>query len=68
MGMDVYGINPSTEDGDYFRANRVHWGKVSILYRPRACSAVYNLPPQLWWIQDLLEGISCGQEIVLSWA
>lgn len=25
MGMDVYGINPKTETGDYFRANVWYW-------------------------------------------
>ena len=25
MGMDVYGINPKTDDGDYFRANVWYW-------------------------------------------
>ena len=25
MGMDVYGINPKTENGDYFRANVWYW-------------------------------------------
>ena len=25
MGMDVYGINPKTDNGDYFRANVWYW-------------------------------------------
>ena len=25
MGMDVYGTNPKTENGDYFRANVWYW-------------------------------------------
>ena len=25
MGMDVYGINPKTDSGDYFRANVWWW-------------------------------------------
>ena len=25
MGMDVYGINPKAENGDYFRANVWYW-------------------------------------------
>jgi hypothetical protein len=25
MGMDVYGINPKTNNGDYFRANVWYW-------------------------------------------
>ena len=25
MGMDLYGINPKTDNGDYFRANVWYW-------------------------------------------
>ena len=25
MGMDVYGVNPKTDNGDYFRANVWYW-------------------------------------------
>ena len=41
MGMDVSGLNPSTEEGEYFRASI--WSWPAILGLVRTASEVFNL-------------------------
>jgi len=41
MGMDVYGKNPSSEAGKYFRANVWSWGPIHDLIR-ELCSDLFD--------------------------
>jgi hypothetical protein len=63
MGFDVYGRNPSTAEGEYFRRNIWYWGPLAdlcISVAPKECS------PCEEWHSNNGDGLNARQAILLA--